>query len=304
MEEKKGIVFDIKKAAMHDGPGVRTLVCMKGCPLRCLWCSTPESQKPYPEVFILETNCKGCGRCIERCPHGAIRPLEEKGVAIDRTLCDHCGQCVDACEFGGLQMKGIRMTVGELYREIDKDSIAYRRGRGGVTIGGGELTMQHDFVSDVLETCRKHFIHTAIETCGYTPWEHMEQILRHVKLLYLDIKHMNNDAHKKVTRVSNKRILENARKAARQCKMIIRVPVVPGINDSEENIASTAKFAAELGQNIIEIELLRYHPWGVPSFERLGMEYSLKNVEAPGESQMQGLKEICESHGLKAKIGG
>lgn len=294
-----GLVLQIHRMARHDGPGIRTLVCMKGCPLKCQWCSTPESQNNEPEIFINEINCTGCSKCVEVCPTGA-RTLE----AINLDMCDNCGDCVKACIYGAIEMKGTPMTVDALFKEIEKDAVGYRRSGGGVTIGGGELTMQSEFATAVLARCRRVFYHTAIETCGFTKWKNLERILPQVKLLYYDIKHMDDAVHKKITGASNKVILENAKKAARTCTMIIRIPVVPGLNDSKDNIEATARFALGLGGNVQRLELLPYHNFGAASYRRLGREYLLPDVVPHTREQMQELKNWVEGFGMKARIGG
>ena len=294
-----GLVLQIHRMARHDGPGFRTLVCMKGCPLKCLWCSTPESQNSGPEVFINEINCTGCGKCVQVCEKGA-RTLE----GIDRELCDNCGDCADACIYDALEIKGTPMTVDALFKEIEKDSVGYRRSGGGVTIGGGELTMQPDFVTAVLSRCRRVFYQTAIETCGFTKWENLEKILSQVKLLYYDIKHMDDVQHKKITNVSNRIILENAEKAAKICPMIIRLPVVPGLNDSKENIEATARFALGLGENVQRLELLPYHNLGAVSYGRLGLEYPLPDAVPHTPDQLEEMKKWAQDCGIRVQIGG
>jgi len=277
---------------------------MKGCPLKCLWCSTPQSQKKDLDILHIETHCKKCGRCAEICPQHAITLSEESGIEIDRVLCTSCGLCVETCPNQAMELLGKWMTVEELFREVDKDSPFYRRSNGGVTVGGGEPTMQHEFVTAFLKRCRERYIHTAIETCAYVKWEYMQQILEYVDLLYMDIKHMNPAVHKEITGVSNERILENARKASAIQSMILRIPVIPGCNDSDDNILDTAIFIRELGENIQRVELLPYHKFGTQTYSRIGRQYELADVESPSDEHMQRLKEIVESCGVKAQVGG
>jgi pyruvate formate lyase activating enzyme len=300
----KGLVYDLQRFAVHDGPGIRTLVYMKGCPLACLWCSTPQTQKQALEVLHVEVQCQRCGRCAEACPLDVITVSEEEGVQIDREPCTACGLCVEACLNQAWELVGTQTTVDELFREVDRDSPFYRRSNGGVTVGGGEPAMQHEFVVDFLKQCRQHYIHTAIETCGYVqPWR-MEEILEHVDLVHFDIKHMDALVHKELTGASNEIILENARRAAAMRPTIIRIPVVPGCNDSDQNILATARFAAELGENLIRIELLPYHAFGSQTYARIGREYALADVEPPTAGHMERLKEMVESCGVAAQTGG
>jgi pyruvate formate lyase activating enzyme len=300
----KGLIYDIQRFAIHDGPGIRTLVYMKGCPLRCLWCSTPQTQKSSSEILYIESNCKKCLTCVNVCPNKAIQLSDKGKIKINRNLCDTCGQCVESCQNQALKLVGNHRTVEELYQDVMKDSPFYRRSNGGVTIGGGEPTMQHEFVREILKKCKETYIHTAMETCGYVKWEDLKKILDYVDLLYFDIKHMDEHIHKKLTGVSNKNILENARMAAKVRPIIIRIPLIPGYNDSEENLLNTAKFASELGENLRRIELLPYHMFGTLTYEQLGRDYDLKDIEPPSEDYMIKLKKLVESSGVKVQIGG
>ncbi len=305
MENLKGLVYNIQRFAIHDGPGIRTLVYMKGCPLRCLWCSSPQSYKMALEILHTELRCQKCGLCVEACPVKVISFSEEEGPKIDRELCTSCGQCVEACPNQALELVGNYMTVDELFQEVNKDSPFYRRSKGGVTMGGGEPTMQHEFVTQFLKKCKQQYIHTAIETCGYVKWEQLEKLLEYVDLVYFDIKHMGAlVVHKELTGVSNELILENARRASAMRPMIIRIPTVPGYNNSDDNILATARFATELGENLKRIELLPYHKFGTQTYARIGREYKLEDVEPPSDDHMKRLKEIVESCGVRAQIGG
>jgi len=271
----KGKVYDIQRFAIHDGPGIRTLVFMKGCPLECLWCSTPQTQRSSPDLLYIEVNCKKCLSCVDVCLEEAIIFSDKQKIEIDRKLCNTCGQCVDACPNQALKLVGEQKTVEQLFQEVMKDSNFYRRSDGGVTIGGGEATMQPEFVTALLKKCKEIFVHTAMETCGYVKWDQLEKILEHIDLLYFDIKHMDSRIHEEITGVSNELILENARKASEMRPIIIRIPVIPGLNDSEENLLKTVKFASELGENLLRIELLPYHKFGTGTYEQLGREYKL-----------------------------
>jgi len=196
------------------------------------------------------------------------------------------------------------MTVEELFKEIEKDSLFYRRSNGGVTVGGGEAAIQAEFVAAFLRHCKQAFMHTALETCGYVKWEKLSSILQHVDLLYLDVKHMDEKTHREVTGVSNQLILENARRASELCAMIVRIPVVPGCNDSEENILATARFVRQLGENVQRIELLPYHKLGTHRYQQLGMMYGLSEIEEPSMEDMERLREIATSVGIEVRIGG
>ncbi len=303
MSTKKGLVYNLQNFAIHDGPGIRTLVYMKGCPLNCTWCSSPQTQKRGFDILHLETHCTVKGRCVEVCPLDAITLSAEEGFVIDRTVCDYCGKCVEACPEQALELAGGYMTVEELFKEVDKDSAFFRRSNGGVTVGGGEATMQPEFVTEFLKMCQQRFIHTAMESCGFVKWENLEKMLEHLDLAFFDIKHMDPEIHKQLTGVSNELILDNVRRASAMRPLIIRIPTVPGHNDSDENISATTNFATQLGENLIRIELLPYHKFGTQTYSRLGMEYALADLEPPSADHMERLKEIVESCGVAAEIG-
>lgn len=301
---RKGFIYDLQRFAIHDGPGIRTLVYMKGCPLKCLWCSSPQTQHSKIEIMHNEINCKKCGRCIDVCPVHVITISDEDEIIFNRELCTYCGQCVESCPNQALKLIGYHITFEELFQEVNKDSPFYRRSNGGVTVGGGEPTMQLDFVKAFLKRCKQTYIHTAIETCGYVKWDNMEKLLKYVDLVYIDIKHMDPIVHKELTGVSNELILENTKKISALKPMIIRIPVIPGCNDSDDNITATARFAFDLGENLKRIDLLPYHKFGTQTYSRIGMEYKLKDVEPPSDDHLIRLKEIVESCGVKAQIGG
>jgi pyruvate formate lyase activating enzyme len=241
---------------------------------------------------------------VDACPEKAITFSDKEKIKIDRKLCNSCGQCVDICPNQALKLVGEQKSVEQLFQDVIKDSNFYRRSDGGVTIGGGEPTMQHEFVSALLKKCKEMYIHTAMETCGYAKWEQLEKILEHIDLLYFDIKHMDAHIHEEITGVSNENILENARKASEMRPIIIRIPLIPGLNDSEENLLNTGKFAAELGEKLLRIELLPYHKFGTGTYEQLGREYKLKHIEPPSEEYMKKLKKMIETCGVRVQIGG
>jgi len=302
-ESLSGLILNIERFASHDGPGIRTLVFMKGCPLRCLWCSTPQSQGSVPEILHLKNQCAACGKCQTICPEQAISIAGPgKKMTIDRSLCNACGACLDICPNDALELAGKRITVDALLQEVEKDEPFYRRSAGGVTVGGGEPTLQHRFVGAFLKRCRERYIHTALESCMYTDPGHLESILPHLDLLLCDIKHMNDESHRNLTGVSNRRILENIRLAASRCNTIIRIPTVPGCNDTEENIKATALFAKGLGGRVEAVELLPYHAFGRHLYEETDRTYRLPQVEVPTEQHMMHLKNVAESCGIRALV--
>lgn len=307
-KELTGFVSNIQRFSLHDGPGIRTLVFIQGCPLACKWCCNPEGQKPYPQLRFLNVRCPGkstCGApCVTACPKEAITLSEEGKPIIDRKLCTNCEKCVDACLYGALTMIGKKMTVEEVLTEVEKDRVAYRKSGGGVTLGGGEPLMQFEFVLELVKKCKARFLHTALETCGHMPWEQLKQISEYLDLMYYDIKHMDAERHKELTGVSNELILSNARKVLSgevNCEVIVRTPIVQGCNDSEENIEAIARFVAESGGKMME--LLPYHALGSSKYRQLGMEYELKEIKPPTNEQMERLRNIVKSFGLKEMTG-
>lgn len=287
---------------MNDGPGIRTLVFMKGCPLRCLWCSSPQTQAFSVQMLHDPDLCRHCRTCVDSCKNSALDFTPNHQLDFKVHQCDLCRSCMDACPNKALETAGRYMTVDELFSQVVKDAPFFRRSQGGVTVGGGEPTMQHGFVAKFLEKCKARYIHTAIETCGYCIWDKMQDILESTDMVFMDIKHYDDAQHQRITGVSNRLILENARKISEIRPLTIRIPIIPGCNDSEKNIRETARFAARLGENLQKIELLPYHELGVDTYRRLGMVYHLDGIKPPDRETMDRLQEIAIA--FSRSIGG
>jgi pyruvate formate lyase activating enzyme len=304
-EDVKGVVFNIQHYSIHDGPGIRTTVFLKGCPLRCLWCQNPESQDLKPVIFFNAEKCTGCGMCREACPEAAIRIIDGRS-ATDRTLCKGTGKCAEICPNEARSLMGRYMSGAEVFDDVNADAIFYQNSGGGVTLSGGDPIAQPAFATDILKRCRDAGIHTAIETCGFAKWDILKAILEYTDLVLYDIKHMDPAKHKQYTAASNNLILDNAGKIRSELNlpMLARLPIIPGYNDSLENLSAAARFIAnELGKEV-HVHLLPYHRLGETKYERLEKPAGGVHIEPPGEGHMEKLKKIFESFGLTVFIGG
>ncbi len=304
----KGIIFNLQRNQIHDGPGIRTIVFLKGCPLRCVWCCNPESQSVKPELFFYKSKCVSCGKCIEACPHNAGRIIDGS-IIIDKTLCSRCDtieKCVDACPNLARQIRGEEMSTEDILRQVEKDRNFYFISGGGITIGGGEPLFQPEFVLDLLKCCRKRGLHTVVETCGYCRWENLENILEYTDCFLYDLKLINNQDHKKYTGVPNGIIFENARKlsksiSGRRIQLTIRIPIIPGYTDSADNVAGIAGFVKEHIKAAKEIEILRYHSYGYGKYQALGRKYDLRAARALSQEKMLEIKGLVEAQGVTCR---
>ena len=281
----EGAIFDVQKFAIQDGPGLRTTVFMKGCPLRCKWCSNPESWNTYPEIMVNNIRCIAeCNACLRACPADAIMFVEQdKGIKIDRENCSLCMKCVEVCPPQAIERVGSYMTVQEVLEQVLDDKIFYQNSGGGLTVSGGEPLVQGEFVGELCRLAKEEGVHTALDTTGYASWQVMEKVLKYVDLVLFDVKHMDPKKHKECTGVGNKLILENAKKTALRVRTWIRAPLIAGFNDSKWNLEALARFACEL--DVEKISILPYHEYGLAKYGKLGRTY-----------QMEGAKQISEKH--------
>ncbi len=273
---------------------------MKGCPLACAWCSNPESQKTRPEIMFYKEKCLGCQACLGACPSAAL--LQE---AFPRTpaACLGCGRCVEVCYAEARHLVGRRIAVADVLKVIRSDRTFYEQSGGGITVGGGEPLLQHRFVADLLAGCRAEGLNTALETCGFSPWERLESVLRYVNQLLFDIKHMDPARHRELTGRENSLILENARKAATRVEeMAIRMPLIPGCNNDEGNLGALGRFVTEELPGVSRIDLMPYHSTGQSKSARLFREYSLAGVAPLTKSEVLAAQRILESFGLDVHI--
>lgn len=298
--EPSGIVSSIQKFSIDDGPGIRTTVFLKGCQLRCPWCHNPETLNQFPEIYFRAGKCIGCGTCAKVCPVESAIILDSK-ERIDRQLCIRCMKCVEACPAQALETVGKVMTVSEVMAEVMGDVMFYETSGGGVTFSGGEATIQLEFLTELLKESKKQKIHTCIETNGYARKEVWDKILPYLDLVLLDIKHLDPVVHKKFTGANNERILESARIITSQVDTIIRTPLIPGFNDSEEFIEQLGQFAASL-PNVKECHLIPYHDYGSSKYIMLGKKEDMYQIPEPLGNKPQRYKEIMEKYGLKVKV--
>lgn len=302
--ELTGLIFDIQRFSVHDGPGIRTTVFLKGCPLRCLWCQNPESMSRQPEITFIATNCINCGKCLEVCPEEAIRVSTEQGRVIDRTGCTLCGECIEFCYAGALNIIGRYLTVAEVLAEVERDRDFYIKSGGGVTFSGGEPTAQPAFLEELCRQAQAQGLHTTIDTCGYVQWDTLRSILRYVDLVLYDLKHMDSTEHRRLTGVPNELILENLQRiSSLGLPVYVRIPLVPGCNDSPENIEATAAFVAGL-PNIQKFDILPYHRLGEPKWRQLDYSYELHGVEPPNREHVYGLADIARTYHVEVNVGG
>ena len=298
-----GVIFDIKKYAIHDGPGIRTTVFFKGCPLACRWCHNPESITINSERIYREERCIGCGECIQICPQKAIHQTAE-GVVSDPVKCVLCRTCADHCPSEAIEFIGQKVTVAEVIRQIEKDTAFYDESGGGITLSGGEPLMQPEFLLELLGACAELDLHRTVDTTGYADAELLLNVAEKTDLFLYDLKLMDVAKHREFTGVSNELILTNLRLLAQNgARIQVRIPIIPGINNDAENIERTGDFVSSLG-GIEHISILPFHNSARGKYGRLGMVSISSDIEIPTEAQLNTIAERLKISGLQVKIGG
>ncbi len=292
-----GTVFDLRKYSIHDGPGIRTAVFFKGCPLECRWCHNPEGLAYHPELIFRPARCILCDDCRTVCPNEAVTRQGDT-IQIDRTRCKVSGECAAVCNAEALQVVGREMTVQQVITEIERDTVFYEQSGGGVTFTGGEPLAQPRFLLDLLSGCHTRALHTVVDTSGFTPWPVLDEIRPFVDLFLYDLKLMDDARHCQWTGVSNADILSNLRQLSEAGhKIIVRIPVIPGINDDEENLRQTGAFLASL-PNGPPVELLPYHNIAETKYAGLGRGYGLE-IHPPDAEQMRKCAALLANFGLQ-----
>lgn len=300
----KGRIFDIKRYAGHDGPGIRTTVFFKGCPLRCLWCHNPEGMTEETELMVMPNRCIRCYSCISACPRDALTRERSGAVSLNRTKCDPCGRCIEVCFSDALQLVGRDATVDEVVAEVERDNIFYEQSGGGVTFSGGEPLEQPEFLESLLNKFKKRNIHTALDTSGFAPSDLLEKVARKTDLFLYDLKMVDPQQHRTYTGFSNVLILDNLRLLLNLDKEVwIRIPLAAGVNDDEANIRQTADFLKSL-KKIKKISLLPYHRGGQDKSHRLGTSSLFKAFEPPSKERYEEIRWTLEESGFEVKRGG
>lgn len=308
----QGVIFNIQRFTIHDGPGLRTELFLKGCPLRCEWCSNPESLQPYVQLGVYKTKCisaKKCAACIEVCPENNVLNFTRgKLTSFNRSQCSNCLACQDVCPADAIKLWGRPMSVDECMVEICKDKGYYERSGGGVTVSGGEPLLQSEFVAALFKACKQEGIQTCLESSLFVDWKKVSPVLPYTDIIISDIKHMDPVIHKKYTHASNDKILKNLKKlAAQQREIILRIPVIPNVNDDMANVEASADFILnEMNGQIRTLQLLSFMRLGEEKYQSLGLPYKMHDVKIKRrafQKQVQNLAEYFNQRGIHCVVG-
>ena len=300
----KGLIFDIERYAVHDGPGIRTLIFLKGCPLKCIWCQNPEGQDLKKEFIYFKNKCMNCGTCKKSCPADAIC-ITQEGVRIDLKLCTLCGKCTLSCPTSALVICGEECTTQDLLEKAEKERRFYENSNGGVTLSGGEPIFQNKFSLNLLKKLKSKGINTTIETCGYIKWSTFETILNYTDLVLYDIKMIDSKKHRKYTGVKNDIILENLiNLSLKTMPYIIRIPLIPNLNDTENDLYDFITFFKKIKNQPMQIDILPYNSLCIEKYNNLNREFLLKNLRTQDKEQIRNISNKFENAGFITNIGG
>lgn len=298
-----GKILHIQRFAVNDGPGIRTTVFFKGCPLACTWCHNPESQNIEAELLYFENRCIQCGDCAKLCSHGAIRLNDH--ISTDAQRCIVCGRCCKECVANAREIAGSKMTVENVMWTINKDAAFYRQSGGGVTFSGGEPLMQADFLTALLAQCRNNGIHSAVDTCGYAPWSQLKKASRYADIFLYDLKIMDDERHMKFTGVSNTIILDNLIRLSHiKAAIHIRIPIIPGITDDDDNLNSIIDYILKLPTAVQSVELLPFHNIAVNKYNRLGKKNVFETTARPTKEKLTAVCNALTSANITVSMGG
>ena len=309
----KALITNIQRYSINDGPGIRTTVFLKGCALSCAWCHNPECIHFFPEIYWKQSLCRQCGRCFDVCGKEAIQPpialgQEEENdhyYKIDLSRCDHCMECVAACIYGALTQVGELKTVEEVLEEVERDLPFYLNSGGGMTLTGGEPTAFREFSRELLRGAKERGIHNCLDTSGFCDWEILDEMRPDVDIFLYDIKCLSGKLHILRTGVNNSPILANLKRLAEAGEeIIVRLPIIPGFNDSVEHVAEVADFLRQLGPAILQVDLLPFHNWCQDKYRWLGMEWEYRDTQSMSASDVDELLDVLEEKGLATTIGG
>lgn len=301
-EGKLAVITDIQRFSVHDGPGIRTIVFFKGCPLRCRWCQNPETWNIEPEILYYEDMCIHCGRCVTVCPVQAIT-MNKQNIHMNRNACIRCGACSGICYAGAMKAVGTLMSPDEILQAVLKDRTFYKQSGGGVTLSGGECTVYAEFICTLLKKLKEHGIHTAIETCGQFQWNRLEEAISYADLFLFDIKVTDPSKSQYYTGQNSNLILENLRRLRSINKhVVLRFPMIPGVNDDDSMLFTIVQLA--LDNNISELHIMPFHQLGSSKWSALNRQYTCFHTRSPSDSELEHAKKILSSQGMHVSIGG
>lgn len=299
-----GLIFDIKRYAINDGPGIRMTVFFKGCNLNCQWCHNPESVSPKVEKMYNVSKCIGAQKCLLSCPNDALEFTEE-GVVTDFDACNLCGKCAEVCPTKAFEMSGSHIPISHLLEKIDNEAIFFDQSGGGITFSGGEPLMHAEYLLKALKECGKRMYHRVVDTTAFSNLNTLLEVAEHCEMFLIDLKLMDSYKHKKFTGVSNEKILTNITELAKtNCEIIFRMPLIKGVNADKANCIETARFIRSLEGNRRQIQLLPYHNVAKRKMEKLGVVYKFKPFKEPSEAEQEQIIALFSKYGIKASIGG